>query len=280
MESEILLVAFALSGLTFFISPLMMTLQKKELVAWGMILRNDSIIAMIAIGSVSSIQLLLEFVQKLITESAGSSFLTPDASYAIIMAQLVGIDAALIAIVGLVSAVPTLQGFSILLGNMLGPAISTVTSSIILWTVLQVMSKIVPVLFLTLFSVGLVLWSVPFRIGRQAGSSIISLAMVLFVGLPIAAPAAIWIENYVMTSSDLNGLTNSASNLHTNILDPNFLSNLIVTNLVGLIARVLSGLVISLIIFPVLFLALLGIFTRSIASLFGGSSSLISFGGI
>lgn len=280
MESEILLVAFALSGLTFFISPLMMTLQKKELVAWGMILRNDSIIAMIAIGSVSSIQLLLEFVQKLITESAGSSFLTPDASYGIIMAQLVGIDAALITIVGLVSAVPTLQGFSILLGNMLGPAISTVTGSIILWTVLQVMSKIVPILFLTLFSVGLVLWSMPFRIGRQAGSSIISLAMVLFVGLPLAAPAAIWIENYVMTSSDLSGLTNSASNLHANILDPNFLSNLIVTNLVGLIARVLSGLVISLIIFPVLFLALLGIFTRSIASLFGGSSSLISFGGI
>jgi hypothetical protein len=83
-----------------------------------------------------------------------------------------------------------------------------------------------------------------------------------------------------MTSSDLSGLTNSASNLHANILDPNFLSNLIVTNLIGLIARVLSGLVISLIIFPVLFLALLGIFTRSIASLFGGSSSLISFGGI
>ena len=279
-QPEILLVAFALSGLTFFLSALMMTLQKRELVAWGMLLRNDSIIAMIAIGTVSSIQLLLEFVQKMITGSAGSALATPASAYVMIMGQLVGIDAALIAIVALVSAVPNLQGFSILLGHMLGPSISAVTGSIVLWTVLQAISNVMPTLFLTLFSAGLCLWSTPFRIGRQAGSSIMSLAMVLFVGLPLAAPSAIWIESYVMTSSDLNNLTGAADSLHSSILNPNFLSNLIITNLAELIARVLSGLVIALIIFPVMFLALLGFFTRSLAVLLGGSPNLLPISGV
>jgi len=279
-QPEILLVAFGLSSLTFFLSALMMTLQKKELVAWGILLRNDSIIAMIAIGAVSSIRLLLEFVQKMISESAGSTLATPGLAYGQVMAQLVGIDAALITIVGLVSAVPTLQGFSILLGNMLGPAISAVTGSIILWTVLQAIGNVMPTLFLTLFSAGLCLWSTPFRLGRKAGSSIMSLAMVLFVGLPLAAPSAIWIESYVMTNSDLNNLTGAADSLHSNILNPNFLSSFIITNLAELIARVLSGLVIALIIFPVMFLALLGFFTRSLATLLGGSASLLPMGGI
>ncbi|MBI3841578.1 MAG: hypothetical protein HY295_00245 [Thaumarchaeota archaeon] len=279
-QPEILLVAFALSGLTFFLSPLMMAMPKKELVAWGILLRNDSIIAMIAIGTVSSIQLLLEFVQKMITQSAGSALATPASAYGMIMGQLVGIDAALIAIVGLVSAVPNLQGFSILLGHMLGPSISAVTGSIVLWTVLQAISNVMPTLFLTLFSAGLCLWSTPFRIGRQAGSSIMSLAMVLFVGLPLAAPSAIWMENYVLTSHDLDNLTGISNNMQSNILDPSFLSNLIITNLAEIIARVLSGLVIALIVFPVMFLALLGFFARSLSMLIGGSPEMLPLRGV
>lgn len=279
-QPEILLVAFSLAGLTFFLSPLMMTLQKRELVAWSIILRNDSVITMIGIGTVSSVQILLEFVQKLIAESAGSSLTTSGLAYAAIMAQLVAIDSALVAIVGIVSTIPALQGFSIMIGQMLSGPISAVTGAIILWTLLQILSNVIPGLFLTLFSIGLVLFSIPFRMGRQAGSSMMALSMVLFIGLPLAAPAAIWLESYVMTSDDLSNLTGLSKKIQLNLLDPLFLTKLIAVNLSELVARLLAGLIIALIVFPVMYLALLGIFARSLATLLGGSSSFLPIRGV
>lgn len=274
-QAEILLVAFALSGLTFFLSPLMMTIPKIEIARWGVILRNDSIISMIAIGTVSSVQLLLGFVQKMVAEAAGSSLTSPSLAFAAIMGQLVTIDAALVAIVGIVSAIPNFQGFSILLGHMLGPSISAVTGAIVLWSAIQSLSNVMPTLFLTLFSVGLCLWSIPFRIGRQVGAFIVSLAMVLFVGLPLAAPVALWLEGYVFTSNDLNNLSGFASTIPKNVSSPNFLTNLLAAKLADLIARVLAGIVIALIVFPMVFLGFLGFITRSVAVLIGGSTKTL-----
>jgi hypothetical protein len=274
-QPEILLAAFALSGLGFFLSPLMMTVPKIEIARWGAILRNDSIISMIAIGTVSSVQLLLEFVQKIIAESAGSSLTTPSLAFAAIMGQLIAIDSALVAIVGIVSALPTFQGFSIMLGHMLGPSISAVTGAIILWTAIQSLSNVMPALFLTLFSIGLCLWSIPFRLGREVGSFIASLAMVFFLALPLTAPIALWVEGYVLTSSDLNDLSGIADKISTNLQNPNFLTNLLIANLADLLARVLAGIVIALIVFPMVFLGFLGFITRSVAVLIGGSAKTL-----
>ena len=68
-QPEILLIALSLAGLSYFLAGLMMNLQKKELVVWGVIMRNDSIIAMIAVGVVGSIKVLMDYVQRLVVES-------------------------------------------------------------------------------------------------------------------------------------------------------------------------------------------------------------------
>ena len=277
-QSDSLVIAFSLATLTYFLSPVMMNFHKKEFVAWGIILRNDALVAMVAIGSVSLIRLLLEFVQQLITQSAGSSLTTSGAAYTEVMAQLTGIEVALVAVMTVVSAIPlpSLQGIVIILGHVLGPAISASTGAIILWVVLQSLSNIMPALFLTMFSSGLVLWSIPFRVGRGVGSYLMALAMVLFVGLQLAAPAAIWLENYVLTSSDLNDLSGLADRIPKN--NPIPLGNFIAVNIVELVSRVVAGMIVALIVFPALFLAMLGVFTRAIANLIGGSSGGFSLG--
>lgn len=276
-QTEILLVAFALAGLTYYLAGLMMTLPKEEWVAWGSIMRNDSIIAMVAIGSVSAIQILLEFVQNMVSESAGSALISPNQAIAGILAQLITLDALLVGIVAIVSAVPVLAGFSIVLGHITGPAISTVTGSILLWTSVQILTQIIPTLFLTLFSIGLVMWSMPFRIGRQAGSTMMALSMVLFIGLPLAAPSAVWLQNQVINSGEMDQLIQTIQSLDPKILSPHFATDLITKKLAEYLTRVIGGIIVAFIVFPILYFALLGLFTKAIANLIGGSANLISF---
>lgn len=273
-QSDALVVAFSLASLTYFLSPLMMNLHKKEWVAWGILLRSDALIAMISIGAVSATQLLLGFVQQLVAESSGFSLVSSGVAYAEIMAQLTAIEVAFVSIMAVTSVLPTMQGFSIIIGYVLGPAISATTGAIILWVILQSLSNVIPTLFLTLFSTGLLLWSIPFRIGRGAGSHLMALSMVLFIGLPLTAPSALWIENYILTSSDLDNLTGLSNTIPTNHFDPSFLSSFLTANLADIIARVIAGTTIALVIFPALFLGMLGIFARSVAGLIGGSGGL------
>jgi hypothetical protein len=277
-HTEILLVAFALAGLTYYLAGLMMTLPKEEWVAWGYTMRNDSIIAMVSIGSVSAIQVLLEFVQNMISESTGSALILPNQAITSILAQLVTLDVALVGIVAIVSAVPFLAGFSIVLGHITGPAISTVTGSILLWTSVQLFTQAIPTLFLTLFSIGLVMWSLPFRIGRSAGSTMMALSMVLFVGLPLAAPSAVWIQGQVINSGEMDQLIKTIQSLDPNIITSHFATDFIIKRLAEQLTRVIGGIIIAYIIFPILYFALLALFTKAIANLIGGSARLISFG--
>lgn len=278
-QPELLLAAFALAGLTYYLAGLMMSLPKQEWAAWGHLMRSDSIIAMVAIGSVSAIQLLIGYVQKIIMDSGGSGLVQPNQAFLAIMSQLAAIDVALIAIVGFVSVLPSMSGFATVLGSMFGPAISVVTSAMILWTLIQMIGQIITVLFLTLFSIGLLLWSMPFRIGRAAGSSIIALSIVLFVGLPLAGPIAIWLQGYIITSDDISSLTRNSEILkNADILDPDYLSKYLFVNITDILARVVGSVVVALLVFPVLYMALLGIFVTAIANLIGGSSKLASLG--
>lgn len=144
-QSEALVVAFSLASLTYFLSPLMMNLHKKEWVAWGIVLRNDSMIAMVAIGAVSFIQILLHFVQQLIVDSSGASLTSSSIAYSEVMAQLTAIEIAFVSIMAVTSVLPTMQGLSIIIGYVLGPAISATTGSIILWVMLQSLSNVMPV---------------------------------------------------------------------------------------------------------------------------------------
>jgi len=269
-QPEILLVAFSVAVLTYFLSPLMMTIPKVEIAKWGAIMRNDSIISMIAIGSVSSIQLLLEFVQKMMADMTGSSTVNSSHAFATILSQLVVIDTALVGIVGILSTVPALQGIGIVMGHVLGPAISSVTGSIILWTTLQMVGNIMPVLFLTMFSIGLCLFSIPFRLGRKSGAFTIALSMVFFVGLPMAAPIALWLEGYLFTSSDLDGLSGISKTKPEKLLDLDFLRNFLIGKITEVVARIVGGVVIALIVFPTLYIGLLFVMARSLASVIGG----------
>lgn len=277
-QPELLLAAFALAGLTYYLAGLMMALPKEEWVAWGHVMRNDSIIAMFAIGSVSAIQLLIGFVQQMIIQSGGSDLISSNQAYLAIMAQLVAIDTAMITVVGFVSVMPTLAGFAIILGHMFGPAVFTVTSAIIFWTMIQIIGQIITVLFLTLFSIGLLLWSMPFQIGKAAGSSIIAVSIVLFVGLPLAAPIAVWLQGYIITSDDISELTRRSEILeNADLLDPDYLTKYLFVNISDLVARVVGSVVVALLVFPFLYMTLLGIFAKAIANLIGGSSRLTSF---
>lgn len=278
-QPEFLLVAFALSGLTYYLAGLMMTLPKEEWVRWGFVMRNDSIIAMIAIGSVSAVQILLEYVQNLISESAGSSLILPNQAMGAIMGQLIALDAALVGIVAVISAVPFLAGFSIILGHITGPAISAVTGAILLWSTVQILTQLIPTIFLTLFSVGLVLWSIPFRLGRNAGAGLMAIAMVLFIGLPLMAPVAVWVQDQVIHSNEFDELIKTSKAFDADI-GPNYVADVLIKKLAEQLTRVVGGIIVAFIVFPVLYLALLGAFTKAIASLIGGGGRSISIKGL
>lgn len=276
-QPEMLLVAFAIAGVTYYLAGLMTTLPKEEWVAWGHIMRNDSIIGMIAIGSVSAIQFLISYIQELISKSSDLQ-IQPDQAISSIMAQLVTLDVALVGIVAVVSAIPLLTGMSIVLGQVTGPAISAVTSSIFLWTIIQTLTHIIPTLFLTLFSIGLVLWPMPFRIGRQAGSTIMALSMVLYVGLPLAAPFAIWLQDQVVTSQEMDSLLQTIEGYQPSIIDPIFGIKIVMRELTIHLTKVIGGIIVAFIVFPVIYFAVLGLFTKAIANVIGGSSKAISLG--
>ncbi len=274
-QPEILVVAFALSGLTYYLAGLMMTMPKEEWVAWGYLMRNDSIIGMIAVGSISAIHMLLLFVQNMVSESAGG-LQNPDLAYEQIMAQLILFDSALVVLYSFASGVPFLAGFT----SILQHPIQVLTGSIIIWTVLHMANQFIPIIFLMLFSAGLALWSVPFRIGRSAGASLMALSMVLFVGLPLIAPIAIWLEYEILDEDALRDIAEKADSLKVDD-GTNEEQNFLVTFFMDItkgIAQTIGAIIISLIIFPVMYLALLGLIAKGVSHVIGGSGKTISLG--
>jgi hypothetical protein len=262
-------IAFALSLVTYFLAPLMRSIPKDEIAGWAIVLRNDALISMIAIGSVSALQALMKYVSAIVTSGLPPSFTSnPTDAYLVILTQLGTIDGVLVLLIGAVSAIPLLSGVGVLLGNMLGSLAMFVTNSIVLWSIIQLLSNTLQTLFLTFWGLGLIAWSMPYRIGRTLGSHILASMMVLSIGLPLAAPAALWVEQQLATHAIQKEFENFAGRLTSNPL----LILKLMSHLTMLVGKLIASVLIALLIFPLIYLSALGFLIRGLATLMGGSS--------
>ena len=75
----------------------------------------------------------------------------------------------------------------------------------------------------------------------------------------------------------MDQLIKTIQSLDPKILSSHFATDLIIKKLAEHLTRVIGGIIVAFIVFPILYFALLGLFTKAIANLIGGSSNLISF---
>lgn len=263
-------IAHGLASLTYVCGVLMQTLPvpKSEWKAWGPSMLWDAVISEIAIGTISTVQLLVSAISNILGTSFGGPFISLALSFTSIISQLVVIDATLLFLISLVSSTVVLGPIAEILAKMLGPLATWVTIAIIIWSIIYIIISFFPSLWLTIYSVGVCFFAIPFRIGRGLATNLMALAIVLAIGLPPMPSIALWIEGYIGYQTFLGQLQAALNQVQTNPLAIFQLSSM-----PSLIGNIGASVAIALILFPLAYLFMLSIIARSLAHLLGGSAT-------
>jgi len=266
-------VPFVFSALTFNLGALSLALPlPRRWKAHGPLLMSDAMVSLFAVSSISAVQLLVVWLSGLVNESFGGPFSSPVASFALIESQLTLIDSSLVLIVAAVSSTVVLAPVAEILARMMGPAVTSVTSAIILWAILQIALSLFPSIWLSGYTLGLAFFSLPFRLGRSVGAYLMSTSIVLSIALPLLPSLAIYLEGMIGWDSAFRNLTSIGSQLQTN---PLAIPSLIVS-LPSMLASLIAALIVALIVFPLAYLFMLSLLIRRVSVLIGGSS--VGFG--
>lgn len=261
--------AHGLTALTYVLGVLVQTLPipKAEWKAWGPIMMWDAVIAEIAIGLVYAVQLGVAYVFNII-QTSFSIPLNPTVSYALITAQLVSIDAAVVLLISALSATVVLAPVAELFSRMLGSVVSWVTNAIILWTVIYAIIGIIPRVWLILYEVGIVFYALPFRLGRRFGAYLMGGSITAATSIPLLPSLAIQLEAYLGYELALKQFQDAVNSVISNPLAVGQLLASIPT----LIAGILQAVVIALIMFPISYLFAVSVIAKSLSNALGGSS--------
>jgi hypothetical protein len=228
----------------------------------------DGTVSLFAISSISAVQLLLNWLSRLLNESFPGPFSSSTVSFALIMSQLVMIDATLFVVVTVVSGTVVLSPVAELLSRFFGPSVFWVTSAIILWSIILLVISLFPRIWLWSYVVGVCFFALPFRLGRRLGAYLMAAAIVISVALPILPSLAITFEGFVGYEGAFRNLMDLASQIKTNPLA----IPMIIGSLPQTMATLLAAMIISLIIFPIAYLFMVSLLIESAARLLGGSS--------
>lgn len=261
--------AHSLLLLTYIFGVLMQTLPvpKRDWKAWGPTMMWDACIGELALGMLSAVQLAVGAISDLLGASLSGPFTSPTVSFGLIMAQLAMIDTAIF-LISAVSATVVLGPVAEILARMLGPCASWLTSAIILWSTLILIINLFPRIWLTIYTLGICFFAIPFRIGRQIGSYLMSTSIVLAIGLPPMPSIALWLEGYLGYQGFLKPFQEIITQVQSN---PLLIAQLL-ASIPSAVGSLMAAIVIALIVFPVIYLFFLTVIARSLAKLLGGSS--------
>lgn len=268
---ELLGLGQGLALLTYVSGALVMALPIpwKETKSWASTLMKDAVISEFALLSVSVVQLIVSWTSQMFLVSIGSPFNSDPIAITTILAQLVSLDSAILLLISGLSATVVLAPVAGALGSMLGSMLNVVTTAIVAWTIIQLVISVLPQVWLSIYVIGVVFLSVPFRIGRRFGTLLMASSIVLAVGLPLMPSLAIWLQGQVGYATALGPLQSILSQIRSNpLLIAQFLAT--VPQAIG---GLLAAVIISLVLFPFSYLFILGVITRSLSNLLGGVSS-------
>lgn len=260
----------SLLALTYVCGVLMQTLPvpRPSWKAWGPTLMWDALIGELALASLSAVQLAVNGLSNVLGTTFVGPFSSSSLSFGLIIGQLVAIDSAIFLLTSAISATVVLAPVAELLARMLGPAASWVTGAIILWSALVLIAGLFPKIWVSVYALGVCLFAIPFRLGRQAATYFMASSIVLAIGLPPMPYMALWLEGYIGYQGFLKPIQDAAAQVQTNPLMITQLMNTLPSALGNLIAAV----VIALIVFPIVYLFILTAITRSLAKVIGGSA--------
>lgn len=263
---------YALAAFNYSLGALFRTLPipRQEWRAYGPMLMWDGTVSLFAISSISSVQLLLNWLSTLLNQSFPGPFSSSTVSFALIMSQLVLIDTTLFVIVTVVSGTVVLAPVAELLSRFFGPSVFWVTSAIILWSIILLVISLFPRIWLWSYVIGVCFFALPFRLGRRLGAYLMAAAIVISVALPILPSLAITFEGLVGYEGAFRNLIDLASQINKNPLA----IPMIMASLPQTMAVLIAAVVLSLIVFPIAYLFAVSLLVQSAARLLGGSAPL------
>lgn len=229
----------------------------------------DSVISLFALGSVSLVQILVHWVSDMVNQSIGSPFNNPSAAMATILSQLTMLDTALLLLISAVSAMVVLAPVASALSSMFSQALALITTAIVLWLIIQWILIVLPGVWVTAYTLGIVFFAIPFRIGRRLGTLLMAFSITLAIGLPLMPSMAIWLEGNFGYENSLRPLQDLLSQVQQN---PLAIVKLIAT-LPSILGNLLVAMVIALVIFPFAYIFILSVLARSLSNVLGGAAS-------
>jgi hypothetical protein len=263
--------AFGLAQLLFALGVLMQTLPvpRQEWKIWGPTMMWDACMVELALGTLSAVQLGAKALSDLIGSAYSAPIQHPGIVFGLIMAQLVAIDTAALLLISAVSATVVLAPVADLLSRMLGSGVSWVTSAIVIWSIIALILKLLPDLWLTLYTVGICFYALPFRIGRRIATGLMASSIVLAVGLPLMPSLALWLEGYIGFQGAINPIEKAVAEVQAN---PLAIIHLIYS-LPAAFGNLIGSVIIALVVFPTVYIALLSVISGSLARAIGGSGA-------
>lgn len=271
MQGEILALAHTLAALLYILGVLVQTLPipYATIKAHGPQLMKDGIISEIAILSVSLIQILVSWVSGMFAEAVQMP-VGPDAAFGIIISQLTAIEAAILLLIGVLSATIILSPLANAVASLTSSVLAFVTVSLIIWLVVKAASAIILASWVSFYVFGLLMFAMPLRIGRSVGTMFMAASIVAVIALPIMPSVAVWMQGTIGYSGSISPIEDTISKLKKN---PN---PLLVARLLGQlpssIANLMVAVVVSTILFPLAYLMIISMITKSVARIMGGSA--------
>ncbi|MBI2938351.1 MAG: hypothetical protein HYY22_09100 [Thaumarchaeota archaeon] len=278
-EAELVSLVHVLAAMTFLCGAFIQSLPipMRSLKSQAPSLQWDAVLTEIAIGTVYSVRLLADWIQSMIASSLAIP-VEPGTAYAVIMAQLIAIDGAIMLLITTVNATVVFAPLAELLARMLGSSAGWVTNTIILWTMLQIVILEISKLWLLFWTLGIVFFAIPFKLGRRLGAYLMSISIVSAISLPLLPSIALWLEAQIGYQNSLTQLESFVADILKDPLNVATALNVAAPALLlSIIGNLLAAVIIGLMVFPVSFLFMMSLVARSVASLIMGYGTPASF---
>ncbi|MEM3572810.1 MAG: hypothetical protein QXJ62_01065 [Nitrososphaeria archaeon] len=264
MITQLLALALAFAGMNAALSyALWVSPLPKNWKVHAYHLYSDAITINILVFSVSLVQILVSSLAKILSVNLTGPMQVPTLSFTAIMAQLGSLLGGILAVMA-VCASTGLESVS----SMLGLAGNVVTGSMMLWSIIFLAINLILKFWILLYVVGIVFYSVPFRLTRKIGSTLMASSCVLVVGLPLLPDFALMLEWTIGFQPVFESFMSRIQKLDILTLLPPYGFN----DIISAVFQMLSGLFIALIIFPMIYLWILSKVTRRLSELIGGYS--------
>lgn len=265
MITELLALALAFAGMNAALSyALWVSPLPRNWKVHAYHLYSDAITINILVFSVSLVQILVSSLAKILSVNLTGPMQVPTLSFTAIMAQLGSLLGGILAI--MVACASAGLGS---VGNMLELAGNVITGSMLLWSVIFLAINLILKFWTLLYVIGIVFYSVPFRLTRKVGSTLMASSCVLVIGLPLLPDFALILEWTIGFQPVLENFMSRIQRLDIITLLPPYGYN----EIISAVFQMLSSVIIALIVFPIIYLWILSKVTRRLSELIGGYSS-------